>query len=310
MTVGVIADLCADILVSGNVTPIYGQVEQYVDDYTLEIGGSAALFATQYVRLGGQLNLYGILGNDTLGHMVKSRLEEENIDTDFLTFSEQEKTTIGLGLSRNGDRAMLTYKGTLTAINAEWIAKTNLLDSIDHLHIASFYLLESLKDHWVPLLEKCKQSNISVSLDTNWAPDENWSSVHEILPWIDIFIPNEQEALLISGKQDLNEAGHWLAKLAKEVVIKCGPDGASYFHQNHSQQFKIPKSFLVDFKIADTTGAGDNFDAGFLTQWLRKRPIETCIQTGMYCGTRSLTKIGGISGQSTPVELNQMGIEI
>ena len=95
MTTGVIADLCADLLIKSKVTPIYGQVEQFVDDYTIEIGGSAALFATQYARLGGQINIYGIVGHDILGHMIQNRISEEGIDTSFITFSENEKKAGG-----------------------------------------------------------------------------------------------------------------------------------------------------------------------------------------------------------------------
>lgn len=310
MTTGVIADLCADLLIKSKVTPIYGQVEQFVDDYTIEIGGSAALFATQYARLGGQINIYGIVGHDILGHMIQNRISKEGIDTSFITFSENEKTTLGLGLSLKDDRAMLTYKGTLAQITNDWLQQFNIPDHINHLHIASFYLLESMQGDWINFLESCKARGISISLDTNWAPLENWSDVLPILSLIDVFIPNEQEAMLITNEKDIDKAGHSLAQHISHVIIKQAENGATYFRKTERKHYQIPSKFLNNFSIADTTGAGDNFDAGFLIQWLKGKEISLCIETGLFCGTRSLIKMGGIAGQSSPEDLDSVGIRL
>jgi sugar/nucleoside kinase (ribokinase family) len=49
--------------------------------------------------------------------------------------------------------------------------------------------------------------------------------------------------------------------------------------------------------IADTTGAGDNFDAGFLHAWLKGAPLARCIEFGMRCARSRLRCMGGIEGQ-------------
>ena len=69
--VAVIADLCVDILIRGDVVPVWGQVEQFVDDYCLELGGSAGIFASQFTRLGGRVGLYGKVGNDLFGRYLR-----------------------------------------------------------------------------------------------------------------------------------------------------------------------------------------------------------------------------------------------
>lgn len=95
---------------------------------------------------------------------------------------------------------MLTYKDTLAQITNDWLQQFNIPDHINHLHIASFYLLESTQGDWVNFLGPCRARGISISLDTNWTPLENWSDVLPILSLIDVFIPNEQEAMLITNE--------------------------------------------------------------------------------------------------------------
>jgi sugar/nucleoside kinase (ribokinase family) len=295
--VAVVADLCLDILFTGNVKPIYGQVEQYVDDYHIELGGSAGIFASQYTKLGGQVNLYGVVGNDFFGRFLKERLQQLGMSTQYLTVSDAYKTAVGLGLAKQDDRAMLTYKGSFNGVLADGIRDSGILQNASHVHIASYFLLEQLQDFWMEQLPLLKQKGITVSLDTNWSPAEDWDKVHAILPYVDVCIPNEEEALRISGKTSVEEAGMWLNQFSKLVVIKQGEKGASVFSGSTIQHFSIPDSLTKELSIADTTGAGDNFDAGFLYAWLQGARFNECVTLGMRCGTSSLSSIGGIDGQ-------------
>ena len=70
----VIADLCVDILMKGDVVPAWGQAEKFVDDCCVELGGSAGIFASQFARLGGTVGLYGKVGNDLFGHFLRDRI--------------------------------------------------------------------------------------------------------------------------------------------------------------------------------------------------------------------------------------------
>lgn len=295
--VAVVADLCLDILFTGDVKPIYGQVEQYVDDYHIELGGSAGIFASQYTKLGGVVNLYGVVGNDFFGSFLQERLQELSISTRYVSASDAYKTAVGLGLAQGDDRAMLTYKGSFNGVTANGIRESGIFQQASHLHIASYFLLEQLQTFWLEELPLLKRKGITISLDTNWSPGEDWHKVHAILPYIDVFIPNEEEALRISGKIDVAEAGSWLSQFGGLIVIKQGENGATMFNGPSVQHFTIPESLSKGLKIADTTGAGDNFDAGFLYAWLQQSPISECINLAMRCGTGSLSAIGGIAGQ-------------
>ena len=154
-----------------------------------------------------------------------------------------------------------------------------------------------MQHFWLEFIPALKQKGITLSLDTNWDPEEKWEQVIKILPYVDVFLPNEAEARFISGKSDIRDAGKFLAQLCELVVIKCGADGAIIFMQDQAHHYLIPSELTQNLKIADTTGAGDNFDAGFLSNWLLGKNLEECVNLGIRCGTSSLQAIGGIEGQ-------------
>ncbi len=296
LPVRVISDLCADLLIQGNVTPRYNQEEQLVDDYELELGGSAAIFASQLARLGREVSLYGLVGDDLFGEYLVTRLRERGI-VPVVDKSADAKTSVGLGLVRGTDRAMLTYDGSMRAMDPVMIFSESFFQKPFHLHLCSYFLLPRFQDHWPEAIRRVHAEGGTVSLDTNWAPQQDWGKVHPLLPEVDVFIPNEQEAMHISGKSSLAGAGEWLADRCKLVVVKCGAEGAMVFSGKNSYAFGIPESLTSGLRIADTTGAGDNFDAGFIHAWLNGENPESCVYKAMCCGTMSLREIGGIAGQ-------------
>ncbi|MFN4764046.1 carbohydrate kinase family protein [Gillisia sp. Q332] len=295
--VAVVADLCLDILLSGKVKPIYGQVEQYIDDYAIELGGSAAIFASQFTKLGGKVGLIGSVGEDTFGDILLQKLKHLHISTDHVIIKPEIKTSVGVGLSYYDDRAMLTFQGSMAALSAEDILNSKVLNHTCHLHIAGYFLLDQLFSFWPDVIIELQSKGITTSLDTNWSPNNDWKKVMELLPSINVFMPNEEEAKKISNKTDVIEAGTWLAKFCQIVVIKRGGDGATIFKDKVHFHTDVPQEISKDLKIADTTGAGDNFDAGFLREWLQGKPLKVCGMTAVKCGTLSLSEIGGIQGQ-------------
>ena len=62
-------------------------------------------------------------------------------------------------------------------------------------------------------------------------------------------------------------------------------------------EYPISERFLQDLQILDTTGAGDNFDAGFLFNWLKDEKLSTCIELAFECAISSLKALGGLQMQ-------------
>jgi ribokinase len=291
-----VADMCVDLVLTGNVRPLFNQVEQLIDKYAFELGGSANLFASQFAKLGGRAGVIGWVGLDFLGQFVLEMLQDVGVDVSRVRPHQYLKTGLGVALAEPNDRAILTYPGTIDAVHPDELTH-DLLFACRHWHISSFFLLKKLRGHWVSWLERCKGEKLTTSLDTNWDPENRWEGVTEMLPWVDVFLPNEAEALAIAGESDFRKAGTKLASRGPLVVIKRGKEGAVAFKEDQSWQTRLADRTPESINIVDTIGAGDNFDAGFIRAWLLGRKIDECLSLACRCAIASLGSEGGFQGQ-------------
>lgn len=293
------SDMCVDLIISGaGAVPRFGQVEQLVDDYTLELGGSCNLFACQCARLGLRAAVLGRLGVDPFGELALRRLNELGVDTRHVIIDPALKTGIGVALCPPGDRAILTYTGTIDGVYPQDITDS-VLASTRHVHHASHYLHTRLQGSIAEIFQRAHRLGASTSLDTNWDPAEGWDGdVKNILRHTDLFMPNAEEALRISGRDTLAEAAmHFLGWGARVIVVKVGAKGARAYTEAGCVSRSVKPA-----SGGDSIGAGDSFDAGFLAAWLRGLPIARCLQAGNRCGRSVASHVGGLAGQITSEE--------
>jgi ribokinase len=177
------------------------------------------------------------------------------------------------------------------------------LASARHLHYGSFFLHTGLQPHVPGILRRARALGLSVSLDTNWDPTERWNStVAEALSLIDIFMPNDREALCISGRRTLGEAAaHFYAQGVPVVAIKRGAEGATVYAGQERHACAV-----VPATEGDRVGAGDSFDAGFLAGWLRGLPLDRCLEIACQCGRSVASAIGGLRGQPTWEQISSL----
>jgi len=286
-------DICADLVVDlGDTVPEFGQKEKYVDSYALDMGGSTCIFACQCAKLGLKTTGAGVIGGDIFGHLVKNTLAKSGVDVSNIITLSDIKTGLGLHLKLGKDnRSILTYSGSIGAVTAEHITD-ELLQSARHLHIGSYYLLDGIKNALPDILRRVKSFGLTVSLDTNWDPSEEWNLPDEILSYIDIILPNRNEAMLLTGCPDIESSLKILTDKVSVTAVKLGADGG--FVESGGNRIKLP---ALNVNVIDTIGAGDNFDAGFIYAYLRGFTLEDCLRAGLYCGSMSAAKPGGIAGQ-------------
>jgi len=291
-----VADMCVDLVLTGDVRPRFHQFEQLIDDYELELGGSANIFACQLAKLGARVGVIGQVGQDAYGEFVLNKLLGTGVDISRVTRHATLKTGLGVALAEPGDRAILTYLGTIDATQPNDLAH-DVLTAAHHWHIASYFLLQSLRRHWPGWLRQCRDAGMTISLDVNWDPEDRWEGVTDLLPLVDVFFPNENEAMAIAGEKDVRRATERLADLGPTVVTKCGKDGVLAINGKQVWQLRPADIDGPPVQVVDSIGAGDNFDAGFIRAWLLHRPPDECLALGHRCAVASLRCAGGIQGQ-------------
>jgi sugar/nucleoside kinase (ribokinase family) len=285
----VAGELNPDLILSGpDMMPRFGQGEVLVEDAALDIGSSGAIFATAAARLGLRMGIVGVVGKDEFGGFMLRQLADRGVDVSPAVIDETLKTGLSVILSRVTDRAILTYSGAIGKLRAEQV-KDELLTQSRHLHITGYFLQTDLQRGLPDLLSRAKGHGLTTSLDTNWDPEEKWGDeLGAAYPQIDVLLPNTQEARLLGRGRDWREGARALSEQGPTVVVKRGAEGAAAVMGEQTIEVDAIKT-----EVADTTGAGDNFDAGFLYGYLAGWPIEQSLRLGAACGSLSTQAIGG-----------------
>jgi sugar/nucleoside kinase (ribokinase family) len=150
-------------------------------------------------------------------------------------------------------------------------------------------------------LHQAKTLGLTTSFDPNSDPGDKWNSkIDSVLSHTDVLFVNEREATKLTGTKSAKAALGVLGKKVPCAVVKRGASGAMAIQ---SKELFTDAGFRV--KAIDTTGAGDSFDAGFLSAYLRKAPLPECLRIGNACGALSAINIGGTKGQPTQAELHE-----
>jgi sugar/nucleoside kinase (ribokinase family) len=226
------------------------------------------------------------VGGDSFGALAVERLRERGVDLAGITHGA--KSGVTLILPHGSQRHILTYPGTISELRFEDL-DLDYLVSARHFHMSSLFLLRELLPRVPELFRRMKSAGLTTSLDTNDDPEDRWDGgLEQILPHVDILLPNQREAMKISQADDLETALSRLARKVETVVVKMGVGGAVAIQDG--RRFSAP---AVPVRVVDPVGAGDSFDAGFLHQFLRGADLTTCLAYGNVCGAFSASDCGG-----------------
>ena len=296
----VVGDANPDVVLAGAPDRLaFGQREHLVAGGSLVLGGSGAIVACGASRLGLRVAFVGRVGDDAAGRFVLAALAGRGVDTGGCVTDPALPTAITVVLTRDGDRAILTSPGCLGSLVAGDV-DAGLVARARHLHVSSLFLQPRLAAGIAELFRAARAAGTGTSLDTNDDPSGRWGGgLHELLAVTDVLLPNEQEALAIAGRTDgdLAAAAHDLAARGPLPVIKCGAQGALAYAAGEPVRVG---GLRVD--VADTVGAGDSFDAGFLAGRLTGRDLRESLALAAACGSLSTRAPGGIDAQPSMAE--------
>lgn len=299
----VIGELNVDLILSGeDIVPEFGQKEKLVEEMELVLGSSSAIFACGAAKLGLKTAFIGKLGEDDFGNLMLRTLKAAGVDISFIIVDPAVKTGLSVNLVRTADRAILTYLGSISALRAEEV-DLSALRRARHLHLSSYFMQEGLHEGLAEIFASARDAGLSTSFDTGWDPKERWDedgTISRILAHVNIFMPNEEEALAIAGVGSLKEAVERLSRQVEILAVKRGERGALLRRGKETWE---QAAFPVE--VVDAIGAGDSFNAGFLYGYLNGFSLAESLRIACACGALSTTKPGGTAGQPDFEELKK-----
>ncbi len=294
--IATIGDVNVDLIARIDRMPELGR-QVITKDFQTHGGGCSANFSLSCARLGMDVQLFGKVGDDVFGTYVLVELEDNRVDTKNVLLTDK-KTGVTVAMVQGIERSFITFRGENATYCLNDIDVSKI--SADIVHLPSYFLLDGLRNDYVKLIDLLHAARIKVSFDTGWDPRgfarETVDPLFEILPRVDVFLPNIDEARNILGldpKTGPERAAEILLDMGVKVVaIKMGSDGCWVADRKNIEY--VP-AFKV--KVVDTTGAGDNFNAGFISGYINGRPLRECAIIG---SATAALKIGGIGWSTYP----------
>lgn len=282
-------ELNLDLILYGLPQEMALERELLASDFQVTLGSSSAILAHNIACLGMRVGFISRVGADDLGRLALERLQASGVD---LSRVSRGRTTTNTGvtimLPQGKQRHILTYPGTMFEMDRQDI-DIDYLASAPHFHLSSLFLHKALQPALPEIFRALKARGMTISLDTNDDPDGRWDGVlDEVLPLVDLLLPNEDEAKRISGCDDLEKAFAVLADRVPLVAVKRGGAGATVLRG--TERIDVPG---LQVSPVDSVGAGDSFNAGFLAAWLRGAGPRVCAACGNIAGALSTLRTGG-----------------
>jgi len=262
--ISVVGNVNVDVLISPASTLPPPGAEWPVDSIELRPGGAAANAGLTLAALGSPSLVTGCVGHDALGRFLLDELARAGIHPGVAVVSGA-RTGVSVGFEAPGrDRSFFTSLGSLASFDVSLVPEAALERRF--VLLCGYNLLPRMRgDAARQLLRRAHDNGATTLFDAGWDLDD-WPEparreVADLLPLVDVFLPNDDEATALTGEEDplasaralQGISGGWVVvKRGAAGCVAAGPDGA---------ELTAPAP-PVD--VTDTTGAGDAFNAGLL----------------------------------------------
>jgi sugar/nucleoside kinase (ribokinase family) len=298
--------VCAGILVADHVCepvsrmPASGELV-LTPRMHLTTGGHASNVSTDLARLGRNVEVVGMVGDDVFGEFVRETLERAGVSCTNLRRSSTHPTSGTLVINCQGEDRRFIHN---TGASADFTGKELTPELIRQgrvLYLGGYCLCKELSPENVAnAFQAARNAGVTTVLDVVIAdPETAWEQLRPVLPCTDFFLPNTDEAKAITGLDDpIMQAERFREAGAKCVVITCGENGAVLLSERDRLRSDV---YPVDY--VDGTGSGDAFAAGFIHALLAELDLEGCLRYGSALGASCVRAAGASTGVFNNAEL-------
>jgi pfkB family kinase len=261
-----------------------------IDNVSFEVGGGGTNAAVSFARHGHETIFLGNIGNDPAGQAVENLLDDEGVDTSYLTRLDNRKTGVSVILldTKTGERTILTHRGAsakfnnlsegdLDTINPDWLYITSLRGDMDTL---------------LRFFEKAHSIGCKIMFNPGKLELAAKKKLLGLLEDVDVLLLNKAEAAEIVNGKVLEELISHLGAYCQTVIITTGSMGAIATNGAETYRFGI----YEDVPVVDTTGAGDSFGSGFLAHLAAGYSFKDSLIFGSANSTSVVSQLGAKRG--------------
>ncbi len=250
-------------------------------------GGSAANTITCTSIFGMPSGYIGKIGNDELGQLFKSTMEQFGVKTTMLLSPKSSGRCMVFITGANAERTFADYMGAALDMGPEDL-KEEYFQGYDYFHIEG-YLVQN-QDLIARAVQMAKAAGCLISIDmaSYNVVESNAAFLNNLVEkYVDIVFANESESRAFTKCDNPEEGLRELSKMCSIAVVKVGKDGS--WVRSGEEQIFIP---AWPANPVDGTGAGDTYAAGFLYGLAQDLPLKTCGEIGSIIAAKVVEVVG------------------
>ncbi len=286
---------CVDVIVHPIEEVDFSIILKKVDGIEAQTGGDGLNVALNIGKLGCDAAFAAHIGKDGFGEIILQALRRNGINTGSVAVDQNCGTSAAINLVKaDGSHCFLLYGGGNDAMCAADVSMEYLKEA-KIVHASGVFQTPKFDRELAGVMKKAQELGKITTMDVNWDHTGKWmETISECMPYLDYFMPSEEEAQCLTGGTDVKEiAENLLDRGVKNVIIKCGGKGA-YF-KNAEREFLLEPHSM---NAVDTTGAGDSFVSGVLCGLVKGWDIEQCMRLGTAVAGLCVERIGAAAGTS------------
>ena len=249
-------------------------------------GGSAANTITCTAIFGMPSGFLGKIGNDDLGNLFKSTMEQYGVRAQMLYGTKSSGRCMVFITGANAERTFADYMGATLELGPDDL-DPSFFEGYDYFHIEGYLVQNQELISKAARLAKAAGCTISIDMASYNVVESNIAFFHNLVDnYVDIVFANETEAKAFT-KLEPREAIDDLATRCRIAVVKVGKEG-SMIKSGNEYHFIDP----WPARPIDATGAGDTYAAGFLYAHSLGLPLRACGEVGSIIAAKVVEVIG------------------
>ncbi|MFI0444365.1 carbohydrate kinase family protein [Actinomadura sp. 6N118] len=239
-----------------------GQGTVVVDQVRLTAAGSAAGTAVALAKLGNDVVSVGAIGDDDLGDILVTMMTRHGVDVTGLVRRTADQTSASiLPIRPDGGRPSFHVPGANLTLTTSAV-EPGLLAAADVVHLGGTDVTFGLNDPaFFEMLAAARSGGTIVTMDLLSNMPDLITGAGAFLPYVDYFLPNEEQAMAMAGSDDVVRAARkLLGEGPRAVLVTLGEHGSLIASADGVE--RLP---ALEVDVVDTTGCGDAYCAGFIT---------------------------------------------
>ncbi|MDQ0256920.1 2-dehydro-3-deoxygluconokinase [Evansella vedderi] len=276
---------------------------RFVNEFQRKVGGAELNFAIGASRLGLKTGWISRLGNDEFGRVIHNFMRGEGVDMSQVEYVEGIPTSVYFKeIMEDGSGRSFYYRNPtpMSVLTPEDI-KEEHIKNFKLIHLTGVFLALNPTKH-LEIVERiiyyAKKHDVKISMDPNirlrlWSKDKAREVLTSLLPHVNVLLTGEEEGEILLGTTSVEEMIEQFRGYGIDhVVIKKGADGASVT----TAEGTLEMAAFTPRKVVDTVGAGDGFDAGYITGYLKDWSVERSLRFANKVGSMVVSVVGDNEG--------------